>query len=1623
MEEGDCRMSSVDDRIVNMQFNNSQFQTGAADSTKSLQTLEQTIAGMGTGTGLTTMGQNVDGIRAKFSALQVAGVTALATIVNKAVNAGLALIKSMTLDPLLQGFQEYETNLNSIQTIMANTGAGVKEVGVYLDELNRYSDKTIYNFSQMAQNIGRFTAAGVELREATDAIKGLANTAALSGSSVEQLNTAMYQMSQALSTGTIRLMDWNSLANAGMGGENIQEALKATAETTNDAGAAMKAAVQEAGNFRESLASGWLSADIFSKTMKVMAGQTLKAKDTANLTAKELEKLGWTGKKAGDTVAFTVEQLKKMGYSTEAATELNRLSQAAIDSATKVKTFSQLIDVVKESIGSGWAKVFENLFGNFTQASKLWTGVSESITGVVSNIFKGVNKMLVGWRKLGGYQELWNGFKNIFTAIGNIIGPVVAAFQSLSPSTDQAGSGLHTLTSGFETFTGWLVAITDKLDYLTPVLAAVGGAFRYISGIVATMIRDLAPVGDVIKNFASDIGDMTKEGLDVGRSFVDGILEGIGVNDIKATIENFASSIVDWIKGALGIASPAAELIPVGMAIVEGIVQGITSAIKFIGEAMGKIATAVLDGISQLFGGFDALDWTALFNAILTGGLVVIVANMMKQFKSLAKALEDFTVGIGEPFSQLTSTLKTMQQELRARMLMDIAIAVGILAASLIALSLIGMEKLKVGLSGLAGILGLLVGALLGLSKIPPQGLFAMGAAISEISVAIFILTASIAALGALPMDVLAQGLGGVAAALAIFVIALKKMPANTAGLVTAASAILIMSTAMLILAAAVTALGKLDPAELARGLTGVAAGLTLFVVALAALSIIGGRALVAAEALIIVSSAIAIFAASLFVIGKMNMGDLAQGLAAIGFGLVGMVVALGVVSAMGPQVIVAANAIVLMASAMAILAGALTIVGQLSLAQLATGILGLASALSVLLLAAAGAEFVAAGLAVLDATFVSIGIGVALIGAGLLAAATAFSIFAAVGVAGIGVLVAGFTAFMALLPALAVQLATAFVTFAKTIAAAAPELREAFGTIIREALGTLEDAIPEIQSLTNALIGMLLDILEKNVPKVQKVFMAYVRAMLATLREAIPLMARTGYQIILGLLQALSDYLPKIIRAGTDIIVSLITGIGNAAERIVTAAGNAMLKFLHGVNDWLSDNHEDFITTGKSIAGYILEGLTFGLSDNIGDVLGAAGDLVGKIKDVFSFGFSFGSPSKVAIQWGQWIVEGLANGISSSIETAVGATVQFVNAVVAAGDNVIRKFQREAAKKQIAADRAAAKAKVSDQMAREAEKIAKQNPKNKALQKAAEDARKQADKDAKAAQAAQKAADAAAQRVSSKQEFRSADAQGKGDILTAQATALSERAVKALALANAEAQAAKKLRGKERDDMLRAAREDAQKARELAKKSKQAQQDAATYYAQSVKDRLKAIRDAQALEAKQLKDQEEFDMATNTEKAAILQTRAEAAQKRATDAQKKSDDLLKAARKLAKKDAAKAQHLIDRAERLAQEAKDAAEEAKKDQEDAQGYLTQGSTTTSGGSGFSLSRTAMEDAASAIDRYTKSLQQAEEAAAATTPVYQFVQNNNSPESLSDTEVYRQTKNLLSAAEVKMGVNA
>lgn len=365
---------TIDSKVVEMRFDNKDFEANTRTTMSTLDKLKAKLYFPGASKGLEEIGETarrvdfsgmnsgIQTVQMKFSALQVMGITALQNITNAAISAGEQLTDAITIDPVKDGFAEYETQMNAVQTILANTqkeGTNVQTVNKALDELNTYADKTIYNFTEMTRNIGTFTAAGVKLDASVSAIKGIANLAAVSGSNSQQASTAMYQLSQALAAGKVQLMDWNSVVNAGMGGQVFQDALVRTSEHLQTGA---KAAIEARGSFRESLRDEWLTTEVLTQTLDQFA--------TAADTQEEYN--------------AAVKKFVDQGYTKEQAKEMADMAKTAGDAATKVKTFSQLVDTLKEALGSGWTKTWQLIIGDFEEAKEVWTKVSDVLGGFIN---------------------------------------------------------------------------------------------------------------------------------------------------------------------------------------------------------------------------------------------------------------------------------------------------------------------------------------------------------------------------------------------------------------------------------------------------------------------------------------------------------------------------------------------------------------------------------------------------------------------------------------------------------------------------------------------------------------------------------------------------------------------------------------------------------------------------------------------------------------------------------------------------------------------------------------------------------------------------------------------------------------------------------------------------------------------------------------------------------------------------------------------------------------------------------------------------------------------------------------------------------------------------------------
>lgn len=392
----------IDERVVEMRFENGQFESNVKQSMSTIERLKsalkfndqskglENVAAATKKVDMNQLAGSVDKVKVSFSALQVVAATALSRITNSALTAGKNIVSALTLDPVISGFQEYETKMNAVQTIMANVsskGKTIADVNAVLDELNHYADKTIYNFTEMTRNIGTFTAAGVDLNTAATAIQGISNLAATAGSNSTQASTAMYQLSQALAAGTVKLQDWNSVVNAGMGGEIFQEGLK---QTAREMGIQVDAMIKKSGSFRESLKEGWISADVLNTTLK---------KFTVEGAEEYCKQMEASGKYTKEMSAKVIEQARTME-----------------DAATKIKTFTQLWDTLKESAQSGWTESWEIIIGDFEQAKESLSKLGDMLTGFVQKASDRRNAILRD--AMGGGEDAWKQIGSIVEDAG-----------------------------------------------------------------------------------------------------------------------------------------------------------------------------------------------------------------------------------------------------------------------------------------------------------------------------------------------------------------------------------------------------------------------------------------------------------------------------------------------------------------------------------------------------------------------------------------------------------------------------------------------------------------------------------------------------------------------------------------------------------------------------------------------------------------------------------------------------------------------------------------------------------------------------------------------------------------------------------------------------------------------------------------------------------------------------------------------------------------------------------------------------------------------------------------------------------------------------------------------------
>lgn len=997
---------TVDERVVEMQFDNKAFEKNVQISMSTLDKLKQSLNFTGAAKGfenINTAAKNVnmspfsDGIeavRVKFSALEVMAVTVLSNITNSVVNTGKRIASALTIDPIKTGFQEYETQINAVQTILANTsskGTSLQQVNAALAELNTYADKTIYNFTEMTRNIGTFTAAGTDLKTSVAAIKGIANVAAVSGSTSQQASTAMYQLSQALAAGTVKLMDWNSVVNAGMGGQVFQDALKETArvmkKTSKDYSFDVDAIIKKNGSFRESLTEGWITSEVLTQTLAKFTGDLSEA------------------------------QLTSMGYTEEQIKGIIKMGQTANDAATKVKTFTQLWDTLKEAAQSGWTKSWEIMVGDFDEAKELLTEISKVIGDILGKSADARNAFLLeglgtGWKQLLGQgitdeQKYIETIKEVARESGDAFDTMIEDSGSFG---DALKKGLKDGTLNSDTLKEAVIRLSDKMSNMS-------AEEMIAEGYTKDHIKAIKELSDGLKNGSVSMGEfVSKINKPSGRenviqalwnsfnallsvlspikeAFRDVFPAATGEQLYKITenIRDFTAKmklsdeqtrkIKDTFKGLFSIGDAGVSIvtkIATSLITLAGNFNGIGDAVLNVTSYIGNWLTGISEAAqsTNLFG--DSIDKVATFiqNAIdkmkgffsvckekidVSGfdGFLNTIKNIWTCIKDIGGKIADVGKQIGNAF-------------LNAFRSGDLEKGIGILNGGLLASILVGfkkildggvldgiksvieavtspLDKLKDSIAPVTGMLDTLRGCLQAYQQdLKAKTLLKIAGAIALLAVALLVIA----------MIDPPKLLGAIAAITALFSELMLAMTIfdkiGGAGQISKASASMIgLSVAVLILASALKKISEISPEKLTSSLVGVFTLMAIVVGAAKAMETDGAKAVKGASQMVIMAVALNVLVVACEKLAKLEPEQLVKGVSGI-LGLTGILVAAAkIMDSESKSITKFAGQMLLMSGAIGALAYIGTQLSSLSPEQLINGGAGLLGITTILVTAA----------------------------------------------------------------------------------------------------------------------------------------------------------------------------------------------------------------------------------------------------------------------------------------------------------------------------------------------------------------------------------------------------------------------------------------------------------------------------------------------------------------------------------------------------------------------------------------------------------------------------------------------------------------------------------------------
>ena len=1268
------------------------------------------------------LGNTTNAVGQKFSALNSLVQGIFLNLGSKIADFGTKMIKTLTLDPITTGFQEYELKTNSISTILANTaekGETLDTVTTALDELNKYSDQTIYNFAQMTDNIGKFTAAGVGLDDSVASIKGMSNLAAFFGVDATKAAGAMYQMSQALAAGKVQLMDWNSLQNAGMSGEAFQKALIRTSELM---GTGAEAAIEKFGSFRESLTKGdWLTSDVMIETLKQISG------------------------------AYTEAELSAQGYSDEQVKAIMNMTQTATKAATEVRTVTGLFDTLKETVQSGWTTSWEHIIGDKDQATELLTSIKDGFEAVIGPSTEARNNMLKFWNESGGRDAAIRGFSNIIRSVGKGLGAIGDAWKEVFPS--MTGQKLTDLSTKFRDLTYKFKMNDETAKKIKNTFKGVFDVLKTVGSAVGNVIKSFKPllgvfpsIGSAVLTVTSKIGGFASV---VSKSLNEKVFSKIGDGLNKAftfigdKFESFKKAIGDFFD-SLGSIDMSKVFGNLGKTL-----NPIGTVISTLGEGLGKaIGTINFDTLMKGLQTASGLKLAATIKDTFKeiSGISDDVKNVSKSFSGMFKEFGKIGSSIVEVLGTAKEALETWQRDLSAKTLLKIAGAVAVLAGSLLVLSSIDAKSLATGLAGLGVIfaeLGLAYGHIAKQGGIKKG--FGVSASLLSMAISIGVLATSLKLLSTISIEEMLVGLAGLAIAFGTLAAATKVFSKVEGDLRTTAVSLSIFGVSLIVMAQALKALGNIDAETLGSGLFALASTLlelSLFL----KLTKFDKLGLDAAKGILAFSAAMVVFAFAIKTLGELDTNTILTGLAGIAAVMTGIALfnkfggkntgmaklALGLALMAGSMALMSlsikamasndwetlARGLTGMAGAIALLGIAADVIQAGDMAKLALGLGLMGVSLGIVSLAlksfgsmswdelAVGLTALAGALAILGITMFALSDGSFIAGAGaMLVMAVAMAILtpqilamsklsweavavgltmlagalAIIGIAGLaaeavapGLLVLG-------LAALAIgagcAIAGAGLALMGTGIGLVGGVVAASGFAVIEFFRQLINLLPQIGLKAGEAMVNFAGAVSQGAPQIIAAFSTMLQAILSAIQQNIPLIAQTGMDIVLEFAKSLAGGIPKLVRYGLEMILGILQGVRDNIYQITDAAIDTVTEFINAV----AANLGEVIDAGINLALSFIEGVADGISNNKDRLEAAVEKTIQAIMDageaVIKGAFS------AYKEKGRELLESFKNGMSekmNSIKTEAGKIVSKAKEGVTNAKNALKQAGKD---------------------------------------------------------------------------------------------------------------------------------------------------------------------------------------------------------------------------------------------------------------------------------------------------------------------------------------------------------